>query len=161
MVRPSVADFRSATYYPGDDLECGTDDPAGSDGAQTRAAWTQQMIASGIQLTGSGKHYTTRSGQYVGVAFANELPSTPNRWWLGLSEQSNGVAALLCRDKNGKLIDIIIPLADLGTKWNSLSRNNGQIKFNVRRDGSDLILLIPGSVPVSVKRYIGNYSALK
>lgn len=131
------------------------------DGAETRAEWAKRVIASGIQLRGSGKQYTTRSGQAVGVAFANELPGSPNRWWLGLSEQSSGVAALLCRDKGGKLIDIIIPIAELGFRWNSLSRNNGQIKFNVRRDGSDLVLLIPGSVPVSVKRYVGHYSTLK
>lgn len=131
------------------------------EGADARTRWIEQVKQSGVWLSGSGKSYETASGQAVGVAFANELPDHPNKWWLGLPEQSSGFAVLLCREKNGKTTDIVLPIAELGIRWKALSRSNGQIKFNVRRDGSDLVLLIPESKPFSIKRYVGAYAVLR
>jgi len=141
-------------------LPAATPVSARAEGAAARMLWVQRVGQAGVSLVGSGKRYHTRSGLSLGLAFANELPGFPNKWWLGLADEQTDFAVLLCRQRSGSTLDIVIPVDAMERAWRSLSRSNGQIKFNVRRDASDLLLLVPNSQPISVKRYVGNVGAL-
>lgn len=129
-------------------------------GAAARNAWTNHLNAKGIFLRGNGTRYSTESNKSVGVAFANELPEFPNKWWLGLPDTRWDIIALLCNDSTGRLIDIVI--SDLRpSQWDALSRSAGQVKFNVRRDAKVFTLLLPGREPLVVTSRIGDYSSLR
>jgi hypothetical protein len=133
---------------------------ARAQGVAARNEWVKRLAARGFRLVGSGKRYETSHGRIVGIAFANELPSYPDKWWLGLPDQATDVVALLCHNRGGAIVDIVLPVEELGVHWKALSRSNGQIKFNVRRQGRELLLLIPGSGAISVQRFVGNYEPL-
>ncbi len=125
-----------------------------------REAWVKGLTASGILLTGHGKKYRTVTGKSVGVAFANELPGLSNKWFLGLVDEPTDVAALLCRATDGKLYDLVLPIQELGAAWESLSRSGGQVKFNVRKDPSSIVLLVPGGNGFDVTQHVGSYESL-
>jgi len=130
------------------------------DGAMARAEWVEHLARLGIRLQGHGKRFATPAGASVAVGFANELPGLPNKWFLGTGDEPIDVVVLLCRDARLKLHDIVIPVSALGGRWKLLARSNGQIKFNVRKDVSDFLLLIPGTEPFVVTPYVGRYQAL-
>lgn len=95
------------------------------------------------------------------MAFANKLPGKDNRWFLGFADEPTDVAVLLCRSSTGKLYDIVLPVSDLDDRWNMLSRSGREIKFNVRKEGAELLLLIPGNEPFRVTKYLANYKPLR
>jgi len=130
------------------------------EGALARIEWLAQLDKSGVRLNGHGKRFATYAGHAVSVGFANELPGLPNKWFLGTADEPTDVVVLLCRDTRRKVHDIVVPVADLGARWKMLARNNGQIKFNVRRDVSEFLLLIPGAQPLVVSQYVGRYGPL-
>ncbi len=130
-------------------------------GAQLRSDWVDNLARSGIRLAGHRKRYETPSSRSVAVASANELDGKPNKWFLGLPAAKTDVAVLLCASKSGKVYDIVLPVADLGRRWDILSRSGGQIKFNVRKDVGDFFLLIPGNDPHRVTDYVGNHEPLR
>jgi len=130
------------------------------DGAMARAEWVETIARSGIRLQGRGKRFSTAAGRAVAVGFANELPGLPNKWFLGTGDEPTDVVVLLCRDARLKMHDIVIPVSDLGGRWKLLARSNGQIKFNVRKDVNEFLLLIPGAGPFVVTPYVGRYGPL-
>ncbi len=130
-------------------------------GAQARNAWVAGLRAQGISLHGHRKRYQAARGQSVAVAFANELPDAENRWFLGLTDEPTEVAVLLCKSLTGKLHDIVLPVSRLHEVWRVLSRSQSGVKFNVRKDASRFLLLVPGNEPLDVTRYIGNYEPLR
>jgi hypothetical protein len=132
------------------------------EGAMARDRWVKMLSTKHIPLTGHDKRYHTERGVSVGIAFANELdrPQLVNKWFLGFKDESTGVAVLLCQDKEGNLHDFIIPVAELGSSWEALSRSGGQVKFNIHRRKSEFLLSIPGGEPMSITKYIGNYRPL-
>jgi len=130
-------------------------------GAQARNAWVVGLRAQGISLHGHRKRYQAARGQSVAVAFANELPDAENRWFLGLTDEPTDVAVLLCKSLVGALHDIVLPVSHLREVWRVLSRSQSGVKFNVRKDASRFLLLVPGNEPLDVTRYIGNYEPLR
>ena len=133
------------------------------EGAQTRDEWVRALAKKGIQLTGHGKRYRTRKEKSVGIAFANELdqPQLEDRWFLGLKDEPTDVAVLLCRDaKNQRVYDLLLPVPELGPAWMALSRNGGQIKFNIRKEAGEFVLAVPRGAAIQVTRYLGNYRSL-
>jgi hypothetical protein len=130
-------------------------------GAQARNEWVAGLRAQGISLHGHRKRYQTARGQSVAVAFANELPSAENRWFLGLTDEPTDVAVLLCKSLVGKLHDIVLPVSHLREVWRVLSRSQSGVKFNVRKDASRFLLLVPGNEPLDVTRCVGNYEPLR
>lgn len=131
------------------------------DGAEMRAQWVEDMKSKGIVLRGYGKRYTTESGATVGLAPANELDGKPNKWFSGLADEPTDIAVLLCRSGAGRMYDLVLPVADMGRRWDLLSRAGGQIKFNVRKDVAEFFLLIPGNDPLNITQYLSNYDALR
>lgn len=129
-------------------------------GAQARQRWIAGLRQRGVSLSGHGKRYGSPLGGSVAVAFANELPRLKNRWFLGLTDEPTDIAVLLCQSLAGKLYDLVLPVKDLKALWRVLSRHGGQIKFNVRKDASHFLLLVPGNEPLDVTRYLGDYGIL-
>jgi hypothetical protein len=132
------------------------------EGAMARDRWVKMLSGKQIPLTGHDKRYYTEKGVSVGIAFANELdrPQLVNKWFLGLKDEPTDVAVLLCQDKEGNLHDFIIPVSELGSSWDALSRSGGQVKFNIHRRKSEFLLSIPGGEPISITKYIGNHRPL-
>ena len=128
--------------------------------AAVRAKWVEGVGGHGIQLKGHRKRFHTAEGESVGIAFANELDGMPNKWFLGLVDEPTDVAVLLCRAATGKIYDVVLPVTALGKGWKILSRSNGQIKFNIRKEVTDFYLSIPGNKPVMITEYVGNYAPL-
>lgn len=126
-------------------------------GAQARQRWIAGLRQRGVPLTGHGKRYGSTLGGSVAVAFANELPRLKNRWFLGLTDEPTDVAVLLCQSLAGKVYDLVLPVKNLKAAWRVLSRHGGQIKFNVRKDASRFLLLVPGNEPLDVTRYLSDY----
>lgn len=131
------------------------------EGAIVRAEWVKGILAKGISLKGYRKRYQTTREKSVGLAFANELHGKENKWWLGLQDDPTDVAVLLCRSLNKDLYDIVLPVSQLRTYWDMLSRSGGQIKFNIRKEDREFFLLIPGDNPLSITKYAGNYEPLR
>ena len=136
---------------------------AKQEGAQVRDEWIRALAKKGIQLTGHGKRCHTPQAISVGIAFANELdqPQLKDRWFLGLKDEPTDVAVLLCRGaKNRRVYDLVLPVPELGPAWKALSRSKGEIKFNVRREAGEFVLVVPRGRPIPVTRYLGNYRPL-
>lgn len=130
-------------------------------GAQARNEWVEGLRAQGISLQGHRKRYQTARGQSVAVAFANELPLKKNRWFLGLPDEPTDVAVLLCKSLAGKRHDIVLPVSRIREVWRLLARNQGEVKFNFKKDDSRFLLLVPRNEPLDVTRDVGNYAPLK
>jgi len=132
--------------------------------SRTRREWVIKLSSTGISLNGHNKRYYTKGRQAVGIAFANELdrPQLIDKWFLGLKDEPTDLAVLLCQDLEGKLLDFILPVAEIKTTWKALSRSkDGQVKFHIRRDPEGFVLLNPIGEPLNITKYIGKYQALK
>lgn len=135
--------------------------PSGREvGRQARSEWIAGL-PHGISLNRHGKQYQTARGQSVGVAFANELARSKNKWFLGLPDQPTDIVVLLCKSLAGSLHDIVLPVSDLTGGWSTLSRSSNGVKFNVKKDAGHLLLYVPGKELLDVTRYIGNYDPLR
>lgn len=132
------------------------------EGAEKRGEWVATLSTKYIPLTGHEKRYYTKRGKSIGIAFANELdrPQLADKWFLGLKDEPTDVAVLLCQDKEGNLYDFVVPVAELGSSWKTLSRSGGQVKFNIYRRNSEFLLLIPGGDPLDVTNYLSSYGVL-
>lgn len=130
-------------------------------GAQARDAWVVRLRAQDIPLYGHRARFQTARGRSVAVSFSNEgSEAKKNRWFLGLPDAHTEVAALLCKSTAGELYDIVLPISDLREVWRALSRSGKQVKFNVKKDASRFILIVPGK-PLDVTKYVGNYEPLR
>lgn len=130
-------------------------------GAAARSAWVDKLSAKGLVLTGHGKRYQTGTAKRVAIAFASELSGQPNKWFLGLKDESIDIAVLLCEDTGKRLYEMVLPVSNLGRSWSMLSRSaDGQIKFHVRKNAQEFLLEVPGSKPIAVTRYVGDYKPL-
>jgi hypothetical protein len=132
------------------------------EGAMVRERWVKMMLSKNIMLKGHNKRYHTKGGISVGIAFANELDSSQlvNKWFLGLKDEPTDVVVLLCRDKEGNLNDLIIPIGTLGYTWKALSRSKDAVKFHIVRRRDEFLLEIPGGEPLNISKYLRNYKIL-
>ncbi|GBE04937.1 hypothetical protein BMS3Abin10_00556 [bacterium BMS3Abin10] len=133
------------------------------EGSKARRGWVSMLSSKGILLNGHNKRYYTKSGQSVGIAFANEIdrPNLIDKWFLGLKDEPTDVVVLLCRDLEGNLNDVILPVAELNSTWKTLSRSGGQVKFNVRSRQGEYFLLDPNGEALNISKYRGKYQVLK
>jgi len=133
------------------------------EGAGARREWIKMLSSNAILLNGHNKRYYTESGRSVSVAFANELdqPNLIGKWFLGLKDETTDFAVLLCQDLEGKVNDFVLPVAELKSTWQTLSRSGGQNKFNIRHRQGEYFLLDPSGEPINISKYIGKYQILK
>ena len=130
--------------------------------AQARDAWIASLRAQDISLHGHRTRFQTARGRSVAVAFANEgSGAKENRWFLGLPDERMEVGVLLCRSVADELHDIVLPISDMRAAWRTLSRSGEQVKFNIKRDATRFLLLVPGKEPLDVTRYVRNYEPLR
>lgn len=130
-------------------------------GGEARRNWIKELQSAGISLIGHGKRYRTAGGFTVSVGFANELPQLRDRWWLGFRDEPTNIAVFLCHALSGRIHSFVVPVREIGASWNTLSRSRGQIKFNVKKQGTQFLLLVPGEEPVDITQYDCNYAPLK
>lgn len=130
---------------------------------ERRAEWLEQQRRNGIRLRQIGeKTFETEGHKKVGVPFASERPAQPDRWWLGLADDSFDFVVLLCQDDSGALLDFVLPSTFLATVWSRLSRDGmGQVKFHVRRNGPNFELSLSGGVLQQINQFLGRTDALK
>lgn len=127
--------------------------------AQARGDWVMELRKQGLPLHGHRTRFQTVRGRSVAVAFANER--LENRWFLGLPDERTEIAVLLCKSVSGELHDIVLPVSDLHEVWGALSRSKSGVKFNIKKDTYQFLLLVPGKNPLDVTRYVGNYAPLR
>jgi hypothetical protein len=136
-----------------------------SEGINAREVWVAKVESKmniTIRKEGSVTYRVGDRGR-VGVAFASELNRLPDRWFLGLPEDDEyNVVVLLCRPLMGETLDFVIPVASLEQDWWRLSRSGGQIKFNVRKDGTEeYSLQVPKAGKHSIGIFLGKLDELE
>ena len=67
---------------------------------------------------------------------------------------------LICRDLRKVVYDFVLPVTDLEGVWKKLSRNAGQVKFNIRKQNENYFLAVPGSTAIPISIILGNYTSL-
>lgn len=133
-----------------------------TEGRDARRKFVDALQRRGIQLIHlGGKIYRTPGGRRVGIPFANELEDKPDRWFLGLKDGNYDAVVLLCSQGDGETLEFILPRDFLRGFWSSLSRNAGEVKFNLVRDGANYYLLVPPQRRESVNRFLSVYQTLK
>jgi hypothetical protein len=133
------------------------------EGSRARREWIKELSSHAILLNGHNKRYYTESGRSVGLAFANEIDRSNliGKWFLGLKDEPTDFAVLLCQDLEGKVNDFVLPVAELKSTWQTLSRSGGEIKFNIRRRQGEYLLLDPSGEPINISKYLGKHQTLK
>jgi len=129
-------------------------------GEQIRHEFLNKREAEGIhlQLIKGKTIFRTGSGKRVGLAVATERQ--PNRWFLGLPAGGFDNAVLLCQRENGVVIDIPLPEQFFEKYGKVLSESNGQLKFNVVKRGSGVLVQVPGTEGINGKSFASDYSFL-
>jgi hypothetical protein len=108
---------------------------------------------------------STPGGALIALPFAREFPDTPDRWFLGVNAGSTPsicpyrCIAFLCQGLDEKLLTFIVPQKHLQRHWSQFSRH-GDVKFNIRRDGANFTLDVPGNNPIRLNTYQEAYDNL-
>lgn len=103
-----------------------------------------------------GVIYQAPSGAKVGLAFSTE--GKPGRWFCGLPEGAFDQALLLCEAQcGGEIIALSLGKEFLTKYGGSLSRSSNQVKFNVVRQGSSFVVVVPNVGRVNVDACRNNY----
>jgi hypothetical protein len=92
----------------------------------------------------------------VGIAYASERPSAPNRWFLGLPAARYDAFILLCEDEYKKSTRFIFPKTFYEKYCNYFSKDKsgGQMKFNITLRGDRYTIQIPGFDDININQYI-------
>lgn len=91
------------------------------------------------------------------IPFANE--QRQDRWFLGIPEGEDGrfcpyrAVICLCRDSAGEVKNFVIEQAVMQDIWSQMSRNSGDVKLTIVRDGSRYLLLVPGGIRLDLNPY--------
>ena len=134
-----------------------------------REEFIQTCNNRGIRLLPRRKtSVSTSSGALIALPFARELPDISlDRWFLGVNEGNipsmcpYACIAFLCQDADGRLWTFITPQKHLQQHWNQFSRHSGNVKFNIRKDGVNFKLDVPGNNPIRLNTYQEAYDNLK
>jgi hypothetical protein len=133
-----------------------------------REEFIQTCNNRGIRLLPRRKTIvSTSSGALIALPFARELPDTLDRWFLGVNEGSipaicpYACVAFLCQDADGRVLTFLVPQKRLQQHWNQFSRHSSNVKFNIRKDGVNFKLDVPGNDPVRLNTYQEAYDNLK
>lgn len=128
-------------------------------GVQIRSDFLDRAVKAGFQLRPHrGATYLSPNGRRIGVAVATERK--PNRWFLGLGEDSFDAAVLLCMPDKGRAIEVCLPPSFFTQHGRYLSRAGGQVKFNTARRDGHIILKVPRMNPERVDEFVGNFAGL-
>lgn len=128
-------------------------------GRRRRDGFVQTLANMGVTFQWlKGAIFRSPRGVRVGVAYARE--SNKDKWFLGLAENQFAHAVLLCEESSGKMIHFSLPKEFMRDYGESLSRKNGQIKFNVFRRGGEFFLHLPRRESVTIEAFRDNYSGL-
>lgn len=120
-------------------------------GRKAREAYVDKLRRQGTQLHRINEtQFKTARGSLIGIAFATERQ--PNRWFLGLRDKSYKAVILLCKRNSGELLDFIVGGHELQSIKSRLVASSGDLKFHVRRDGGNYLLLVPRQTSVSLDR---------
>jgi len=121
-----------------------------------------------IDLSQMGNHsiWAVGTNCFVALPFANE--KQPNRWFLGIREhdmlfklEQNKIAVvLICRSKEGRTLDFVIPTSKVVVLLPKLTLSNGQFKINVKRIDQQYFIMLPDSDPLDITDYMSEVSAL-
>jgi len=103
---------------------------------------------------------TTPKVGRVGVAYAHE-GSRANRWFLGLHERKFDHGVLLCESNSGRVTHLSLPKEFIARFGLSLSRKNGQLKFNVMKRGGEFYLLVRPGRQINLEQFRDNYYGLR
>ncbi len=141
----------------------------GMDAARTaREEFVQTCNNRGMRLLPKKRTIvSTPSGALIALPFAREFPNLPDKWFLGINEGSipsicpYACVAFLCQDTDGRLLTFIVPQKQLQQHWNQFSRNGGDVKCNIRRDGVNFMLLVHGDASIRLNTYQEAYGNLK
>jgi hypothetical protein len=125
-----------------------------------REEFVQTCNNRGIRLLSKKRTIvSTPSGALIALPFARELPDTLDKWFLGVNEGSipsicpYACVVFLCQDADERLFQFIVPQKQLQQYWHQFSRNGGDVKFNIRRNGVNFTLLVPGNNPIRLNTY--------
>ncbi len=131
-------------------------------GKDARKQWCNELAKSGFPLTYSGgPYFSTNSGKTIAIAYAAEKPERPGKFFLGLPDKLASAFVLLCKSANGKVADPVLPDHLLKKYWGSLSRSEGQLKFNLRVSNQNVQLHIPGQGWIGISEFVSNYAPLQ
>src|SRR2546428_514162 len=139
----------------------------GMDAARiAREEFIQTCNNRGIRLLSRKRTIvSTPRGALIALPFARELPDPPDRWFLGVNAGSTPsicpyrCIAFLCQGLDERLLTFIVPQKHLQQHWNQFSRP-GDVKFNIRRDGVNFTLDVPGNNPIRLNTYQEAYDNL-
>lgn len=132
----------------------------GDAGEVARNSFVEAGKGRGYSLTPvSGINYRTAGGKIISMPFATER--RPNRWFLGIADERPDLVVLLCRNETGSILDFVVPSSMISETWRDLSRNGGQVKFNVSRTGPDYWLVVPKHGKKRINEYLGAYGYFK
>lgn len=129
-------------------------------GAKIRNEFLRKLEGEGIhlQLIKGKTIYRTKSGKRVGVAVATERQ--PNRWFLGLPTGGFNHAVLLCQRENGEVIEVSLPEKFFMQYGQNMSQSKGQLKFNIVRRSSGILVQVPGTDGISGTSFASDYTFL-
>jgi hypothetical protein len=118
-----------------------------------RRAYFKRLEQSGIRFEQvKGKTIFRRKSDdvSVGVTFSIDKTKTDKEWFLGLPEKSFQEAVLLCQSdsRSVKVVHLKKEFCEKFAQHLSVDKN-GQVKFNILRDGNKWLIEIPQ--PIGVK----------
>jgi hypothetical protein len=133
-------------------------------GQNARKAYVNELSERGIRLSRASRRveFMTRSGKIVGVPWAEEKLSKPNRWFLGLPDQHFDFVILLCQSSDGKLLDFVFPSDFVSEIWDSLplQYSNDHRKFDVKIREGECALKVNGRAAYRIQRFLENVAVL-
>jgi len=128
-------------------------------GRRQRDSFVRALATKGITLQRvKGAILRSPRGIRVGVAYARE--GQQDKWFLGLPEDQFQHAVLLCEERSGRMTHFSLPEEFVREHGESLSRKDGQVKFNVLRRGEEFFLHLPRRGSVSIDAFHDNFSGL-
>jgi hypothetical protein len=127
-------------------------------GKQHRIEFVGAAVQRGVRLEPSkGVVYKTADGTRVGIAYADERRK--NKWFLGLPIDGFQHAILLCVS-NGKTTHFSLANDFIAQFGRFLTRKDGQIKFNVFKDGGRFFLRVPRQESIPIDQFRDNFYGL-
>ena len=131
---------------------------------EMRDRYVEALQHKGIILSHvSGIVYRLKTGDTVLIPAATER--RPNRWFLGVpfsTFRARRIASLVFLCKGGEqALDFVLPASEVERLLPSLSKSNGQVKFNVVRvEPGRYELQLPHREPVDISRYLQDAAPL-
>lgn len=123
------------------------------------ATWIDSVSTTSPLRKDRREVYITRKGRKVGVHAAGE---TDRGWEFRFEDRKVNVLALIAEDKNRCLRAYVLPPRFLEEYSKRFSRSDGSVEILIGKDAEgNAALHLEGDVPVPIRQYEGDYSALQ